>query len=344
MKNILFICGSLNQTTMMHKISKNFENKYKCFFSQYYTDGILETARKAGLLNFTIMGGEFFRQTTEYLRDNNLEIDYRGSKNNYDLVFTCSDLIVPKNIRNTPTILVQEGMTDPENLMYYLVKYLRLPRFLASTSTNGLSDMYDYFCIASEGYRELFISKGVKEEKLVVTGIPNFDDAGKFRDNNFPFHNYVLVATSDSRETFKYENRKAFIKKAQTIAAGRQLIFKLHPNENKEKATKEIKKYAPDALVYHSTDINPMIANCSVLITRFSTVVYMGIALGKEVYSEFDLKMLYKLTPLQNGGMSASNIAEVGKHLLEGKSRSGVKELVFSGARPNNPQFSYSKV
>ncbi len=43
------------------------------------------------------------------------------------------------------------------------------------------------------------------------------------------YHNFVLVATSDMRETYKYENRKKFIKKAYKIADGRQLIFKLHP-------------------------------------------------------------------------------------------------------------------
>jgi hypothetical protein len=32
-----------------------------------------------------------------------------------------------------------------------------------------------------------------------------------------------------------------------------------------------------------------MIANCSTLITQYSTVVYTGIALGKEVHSYFDV-------------------------------------------------------
>ena len=49
----------------------------------------------------------------------------------YDLVVTCSDLVVPKNIRHGRVVLVQEGMTDPENMAYYLVKYLGLPRYLA---------------------------------------------------------------------------------------------------------------------------------------------------------------------------------------------------------------------
>jgi hypothetical protein len=62
-----------------------------------------------------------------------------------------------------------------------------------------------------------------------------------------------------------------------------------------------------------------MIANCDVLITKYSSVVYVGLALGKEVYSYFDINMLKKLLPLQNNGASACNIALVGKKLLEDK-------------------------
>ena len=65
-------------------------------------------------------------------------------------------------------------MTDPEGFMYHMVKWFKLPRYVASTSTNGLSHQYQYFCVASAGYRDFFIRKGVRPEKLVVTGIPNF--------------------------------------------------------------------------------------------------------------------------------------------------------------------------
>jgi hypothetical protein len=344
MKKILFICGSLNQTTMMHEISKHFENDYECWFTQFYTDGILEWARKRGLLDFTILGGEFFKQTTCYLKEKTLKTDYQCKQNKYDLVFTCSDLIVPDNIKQTPIILVQEGMTDPETLMYYLVKYLKLPRYLASTSTSGLSDSYNYFCVASEGYRDLFIKKGVKKEKIAVTGIPNFDDISKYSDkDDFLLKNFVLVATSDARETFKYENRTAFIKKAVKIAGGKQLIFKLHPNEKAGRATKEIRKIVPDALIFHSGNINPLIANCSKLITRYSSVVYIGISLGKEVYSEFDINQLRKMTPIQNGGTSAGKIADVGKKILEGKKLSRVKELKSGKLLRTYSELSYSE-
>lgn len=314
-KKILFIGGSMNQTTICHQISK-FHDDCDCYFSTYYTDGWLNRAVKLGLTEFTVLGQKFRKANEAYFKKNNLKIDHEGRNNDYDLVYTTSDLIVPKNIRNKKLILIQEGMTDPENIFYYLAKYLKFPRYLASTSTTGLSDEYDYFCVASEGYKDLFIKKGAKPGKLRVTGIPNFDNAAQYLDNDFPHKHYVLVATSDSRETFKYENRKKFIEYAKTIADGKQLIFKLHPNENADRAIKEVEKYAPGALVYPSGNTNHMIANCDVLITKYSSVVYVGIALGKEVYSYFDVDDLKRMCPMQNGGKSAENIAQVGKELL----------------------------
>ena len=42
----------------------------------------------------------------------------------------------------------------------------------------------------------------------------------------------------------------------------------------------------------------------------------MGLALGKEVHSDFDLDELKNLLPIQNKGRSALNIAHVGRRLL----------------------------
>jgi hypothetical protein len=314
-RKILFICGSLNQTTMMHKISSHFPSE-DCYFTPYYSLGFLKQAGKTGILDFCILGGQFKQRTFDYLEKYNLKVDYEGSANDYDLVYTCSDLIIPKNIRDKKVVLVQEGMTDPENLIYYMVKYLKLPRWIASTSVTGLSKAYDKFCVASEGYKELFIKKGVDPDKIEVTGIPNFDNCRIFLDNNFPHKGYVLVATSDTRETYKYENRKKFIEKARRIADGKQMIFKLHPNENVERATEEINKYAPGAIVYSSGNTSHMIANCDTLVTRYSSVVYVGLALGKNVFSEFNLDELKKLAPIQNNGTSSRAIAETGMSLM----------------------------
>jgi hypothetical protein len=149
-----------------------------------------------------------------------------------------------------------------------------------------------------------------------VTGIPNFDHAAQYLINEFPHRNYLLAATSDRRETMNFENRKRFIKKVLKIADGRQVIFKLHPNENWDRAKREINQYAPDALVFTNIDINPLIANCDVLVTIYSSVVYIGMALGKKVYSDFGMEMLQKLTPIQNNGTSAREIAGVTRQYL----------------------------
>jgi hypothetical protein len=246
-------------------------------------------------------------------------------------------LVVPNNVRGKKTILVQEGMTDPENWMYHLVKHLGVPRYLASTSTTGLSDAYDVFCIASEGYRELFINKGVKPEKLAVTGIPNFDHCAQYYDNDFPHKNYVMVATSDARETLKYENRKKTILEAVEIANGQDMLFKLHPNENVERATAEINKWAPGAKVFSSGNTNHMIANCDVLVTQYSTVVYVGLALGKKCYSKFDMDTLIKQTPLQNGGQSAENISKICRNVIEGRPYTNLPFFHQAGSAVRKP-------
>ena len=231
-KRIFFICGSMNQTTQMHQVSEHLR-EYEHSFSPYYCDGFDEILRRLGLMEFTIIGNKLAGRCRRYLQDHGLPIDYQGRNGPYDLVVTCSDVYLQKNIRDNRIVLVQEGITDPESIVFHLVKRFRfLPRWLAGTAATGLSDAYRAFCVASEGYRDFFIRKGARPEKIVVTGIPNFDDCRRYCSNDFPHRHYVLVCTSPLREMFRGEDREAFIRKAVEIAGGRQLIFKLHPNEN----------------------------------------------------------------------------------------------------------------
>ncbi len=314
-QKILFIGGSLNQTTMMHQISKELP-ECEAYFTPFFATGPLWVMTKLKMLEFTIMGGTFKQKTLDYLKINNLKLDYECKNDNYDLVFTCQDLIVPRNIKKFKTILVQEGMTDPPDWRYHVTRFLGLGRWSASTSMTGLSHMYDYFCVASEGFRQQFIERGVNPDKIRVTGIPNFDNFEELRNLEFEHKNFVLVATSDVRETTKYENRKAFLLNAKKIAVNKKIIVKLHPNEKVKKRTAEVKKYLPEALVYHGVSIDPMIANCDALVTRFSSTIFPALALGKDVYCNIDLNEIKRLLPIQNGGISAKAIAEVARELL----------------------------
>jgi hypothetical protein len=321
---VLFICGSMNQTTQMHMISEHLP-EYELAFTPYYCDGPTEILRRLGLIEFTIAGNKLAGRCRGYLESHGLPVDYQGRNGRYDLVVTCTDLLVPRNIRRRPIVLVQEGITDPESPVFHLVRRLPfLPRWLAGTSTTGLSDRYQTFCVASDGYRDLFIHRGVRPEKIVVTGIPNFDDCRRYYRNDFPHRDYALACTSPLRETFRREDRPAFIRRALRLAGGRPLIFKLHPNENVERATREIHRHAPGALVFATGSAEEMIANCDVLITRFSSTAFVGLALGKETHSDVDLRELRRLMPLQNGA-AAPLIANACRRLLAAAPQGAVR-------------------
>jgi hypothetical protein len=312
---VLLICGSINQTTQMHQVAQQlFE--CDCFFSTYFDDGYPETLKRMRLTEATPLGYKLSARTLAYLQRHDLPIDQAGLNGPYDLVLTCSDLLVPGTIRQYPVVLVQEGMTDPEGVFYRIWRKHRwFPRWLAGTAVTGLSDQYTMFCVASDGYKRQFASKGANPDKMVVTGIPNFDNCRRFLDNTFPQRDYVLVCTSDIRETFGFEDRKALIDKAVRIANGRTLIFKLHPNERVARATREIERYAPGAQIFATGSAEEMIANCSVLITRVSSTVFVGLALGKEVHSDFDIEDLRQKLPIQTGTAAAA-IAGVCRRLM----------------------------
>ena len=58
-----------------------------------------------------------------------------------------------------------------------------------------------------------------------------------------------------------------------------------------------------------------MVANCDVLVTRYSSTAFVGLALGKEVHSDFDVETLRSLTPIQTG-TAARAIADQCRRLL----------------------------
>lgn len=300
----------------MHKIASQLSD-FDCYFTPFYAEYLLEEIRKIGFLKHTILDGKHFQATNEYLKDKNFPIDLGGKQRDYDLIVTGTDLIVQSNIRNKRLVLVQEGITEPDDFSYWMVKNLRLPRFFANTAATGLSNAYDRFCVASPGYREYFISKGIKPEKIIVTGIPNFDNIHLALENNFPIKNYILVATSSIRETGKFDDRIGFLKKVKHLAQDKPILFKLHPNEKVRRAEREIRAIIPEATIFREGNTSHMVANCDVLITQVSSVVYWGMALGKEVYSYFDLDTLKKLQPIQNNGTSASHIADVCRNIVQ---------------------------
>ncbi len=334
-QKILFITGSINQTTQMHQIA-NCLPDYDCWFSQIFADSHLVNwvIDETKIADRTVVSGQFKKNSERYCREHGLKMDYKAKLNHYDLVVYCSDLLIPDRMLQTKTLWVQEGMVDGLTTASRIVKALSLPPYFSiGTSLNGTSNICDVYCAASEGYKKYFQKWGTTETKLMVTGIPNFDNCSQFLNNDFPNRDYVLVCTSDIRECFRPDDRVAFIQNCVKIADGRPMIFKIHPNEIKERAISEIKENTPEStIILDSGNTNAMIANCEELITQYSTVVYVGIALGKKVHSFFDVETLKNQAPIQNNGTSAKNIAKICRDFLkfEGKKEDFAKSYHYT--------------
>src|SRR5215831_7872906 len=97
-KRVLFVCGSLNQTTQMHQIAGELP-EYDRYFTPFYATGALDLARRLRLAEFTVMGYRHSARCLAYLQRHGLKIDFKGKSHPYDLVLTCSDLIVPANLK-----------------------------------------------------------------------------------------------------------------------------------------------------------------------------------------------------------------------------------------------------
>jgi hypothetical protein len=326
-KHVLLIGGTLNQTKAMLAVGAHLsQHGHACAYTPFYADGLLQWAADRGWLDFTALAGRLRDRAHRCLQDAGVPIDDRGTGRDFDLVVTCTDLVIQKNLRGRKVVLVQEGLTEPEGITYLAVRYLGLPRVMANTAAFGLSHHYAAFCVASHGYRDLYRRKGVRPDSMIVTGIPNFDHAERLRDNHFPHRDFVLVCTSNARETFKRDNRLRFLRDALRIADGRPVIVKLHPGERHDRAIREVHQVAPEALVLTDGNTEEMIANAGVVIAQYSTVVFTAAALGKELHSYLDPDMIRRLLPIQNGGRSAAAIAGVCLDLMHDRPRSTVWE------------------
>ena len=322
---VLFVCGSPNQTGQMLQIARGMP-EVEAWFTPYYSDWAHHIAiLKSGIFEPAIHGHKRRGICVDELNRRGLRVDLGAERNDYDVWVCPNDAIIPVGVSHLPWVLVQEGIMEQPNWRTWVWRKTRLmPRGIATTAVFGLTKRYEKFCVASEGYRRQFLAEGIAPDKLVVTGIPNFDDFARFRDNDFPHQGYVLVCTSDGRETMMKVDRPALLRRSVEMAAGRQIIFKLHPNENVERATREIRAIAPDALVFADGNAEEMVANCDVLITEHSSLTFCGLALGKEVHTNLPLEQVEALLPVQNRH-AAGEIADVIRGVLHARGR-GLEE------------------
>lgn len=308
---VLMVGGTVNQMRMMHSIAGQLPEAH-CFFTPFYhhDSPAMALFERLGLLRYSL-GQEIQSTVLAYLTEHHLPVDYRAQNGPYDLVVLGTDIYIPHNLRPYPKVLVQEGILLPQGWRYRLAKGTPLPNWIAGGHAAGLSGDYEYFCVASQGYYDWLVETGLDPLSLVVTGLPNFDNIRQDAESaSFPYRDFVLVATSCSREDLRFEDRRGLLLKARAMAGGRTIIVKLHPRENVARATRQIRALLPEAIVYASGDIAPMIAHCALFLTTSSTTIFNALACDRPIECDLDLALMRRLMPEQNG-CAAANIAAV---------------------------------
>lgn len=117
----------------------------------------------------------------------------------------------------------------------------------------------------------------------------------RYRLNDFADKGYVLCRTSDVRRLL-VEDRKS----SRSVREGRrraQQAALYGFTSTSCWLLDEIKSRVPNARVFTSGSAEEMVANCDTLVCKYSTLAYVGLALGKEVFSLFDLEELKACSP-----------------------------------------------
>jgi hypothetical protein len=317
-RRILLICSSIEQTVQMHEIAKQLDD-CDCWFTLYRHQELSGWFTQHGLAHKLATTSKLQERCINYLHEHQLPIDPTDKVDSYDIIISTPDLAIRKASRQGRLVLIQNAMLDHdlvensrENPADRLLN--RIP-FLARWLSSAADDSYDKLCLASDGYRDLYVRCGVDRSRVEVTGIPQFDNYASFLKNSFPRRDYALVVTSEEREAFHFESHRHFVLDALRIARGWPLLFRIPDSEKHQRTIEEIRQLAPQARILTSGDIGPMVANCGMLITQCLSVAFIGMALGKDVHSYINLAVAYGLLPLQNGGQSAANIARVCRDL-----------------------------
>src|SRR5579862_1877784 len=76
---VLFICGSMNQTTQMHQIAAQL-GECDGFFTNYFDEGYPNVLKRLRLAEMTPLGYKLSARTLAYLERHHLPIDESGRR------------------------------------------------------------------------------------------------------------------------------------------------------------------------------------------------------------------------------------------------------------------------
>ncbi len=157
---VLFVCGADRQTHEMHRIAQQLSD-CRVWFTPYYGGTVLTMLRELGMLERTIAGNRLGEECLGYLRNHHLPIDLDGRRARYDLVVTCSDLVLARNTRARRVVVVHNGRLGVSHLLGSRIAH-RLSRWLGQSPSR--------WCVTSEADRESLHRLGFPGERITVIG------------------------------------------------------------------------------------------------------------------------------------------------------------------------------
>jgi len=227
----------------------------------------------------------------------------------YDaLARTIAILIKALRLSKSSVILVESDRVLPCKIAVLVGKHAGIPSLLLlHQGVIGYNYpiskfLADKIAVMSPYAREILLSRGVPENKIVATGRPAYDDLVKRRFNKpkiyrkfglDPDKKIVLYTTENigALQTRKivYAICHAIRKLVIHFQASRQwskvpsFFIKVHPDEDMNAYMRIIEDVGVGAHISKTGDIYEFLSVCDVLITGFSTTLLDAMILGKSV-------------------------------------------------------------
>ncbi|MGI6483973.1 MAG: CDP-glycerol glycerophosphotransferase family protein [Methanobacterium sp.] len=221
-----------------------------------------------------------------------------------------------RDIKNVSTI-TSYGYNWP---MRFNRIFMRLNEIKKGTSSEWGTGKFTKIAVAGEYTKKLLMERGVDETKIVITGIPRWDQLVNTKiynfneDNNYKTNQkkIILFTTQPLVESGMWteEDMEFFISNVVQIVGMNdkyELIMKLHPRDKKERYKSILKKNDLEkyCIVTQNANIYELLRKCDLLLTHICTTAIEAMILEKPVLI-IDFKYPLKKVPfIEDGTFSA---------------------------------------
>ena len=221
-----------------------------------------------------------------------------GRHGPYDLVVDLLDVFLQKNIAATDRSR-SGAITDPEDDNFRLVA---APLAHSRSGPRDGPRRLPRLCVASDRSRSVRRQgqgggdRGHRRSTSTTATLSR---------QHFPHRDFVLVYTSIAAGSPPWRRSKS---RSSSMRSGARDDLQVPPQRRPRASGGGSESVCTGCPIFTTGSAEAMIANCDVLITRYSSTVFVGLALGKETHSDYPMDELRRLQPVQNRS-AALNIA-----------------------------------